>query len=64
MVSWVDNLVRPMLISAGTRIPFLLVFFGVIGGAMAFGLIGLFLGPIILSVVLTVWREWTQAHAF
>ncbi len=64
VVSWVDNLVRPMLISAGTRIPFLLVFFGVIGGAMAFGLIGLFLGPIILSVVLTVWREWTQAHAF
>lgn len=63
VVSWIDNLVRPMVISAGTRIPFLLVFFGVIGGAMAFGLIGLFLGPIILSVLLTVWREWTEAVA-
>ena len=63
VVSWVDNLVRPMVISAGTRIPFLLVFFGVIGGIMAFGLIGLFLGPIILSVLLTVWREWTDLHA-
>jgi len=61
VVSWIDNLIRPMVISAGTRIPFLLVFFGVVGGAMAFGLIGLFLGPIILSVLLTVWREWTGA---
>ena len=63
VVSWIDNLIRPMVISAGTRIPFLLVFFGVIGGAMAFGLIGLFLGPIILSVLLTVWREWTETAA-
>jgi predicted PurR-regulated permease PerM len=63
VVSWIDNLIRPMVISAGTRIPFLLVFFGVVGGAMAFGLIGLFLGPIILSVLLTVWREWTETVA-
>jgi predicted PurR-regulated permease PerM len=63
VVSWIDNLVRPLVISAGTRIHFLLVFFGVLGGAMAFGLIGLFLGPIILSVLLTVWREWTEAVA-
>jgi len=62
-VSLVDNLVRPVVISATTRIPFLLVFFGVIGGAMAFGLIGLFLGPILLSVLLTLWREWTEATA-
>ena len=63
VVSWIDNLIRPMVISVGTRIPFLMVFFGVIGGAMAFGLIGLFLGPIILSVLLTVWREWTEKVA-
>jgi len=60
VVSWVDNLVRPMVISASTRIPFLLVFFGVIGGGLAFGLIGLFIGPIILSLLMTVWREWTE----
>ncbi|MFP4561525.1 MAG: AI-2E family transporter [Thiohalorhabdus sp.] len=61
VVSWVDNLIRPMVISASTRIPFLLVFFGVIGGGLAYGLIGLFIGPIILSVLMTVWREWTEA---
>ncbi|MEF8793077.1 AI-2E family transporter [Thiohalorhabdus sp.] len=46
MVSWIDHLIRPTVISVGTRIPFLGVFFGIIGGAMVFGLIGLFLGPI------------------
>ena len=58
VVSWVDNLIRPMVISASTRVPFLLVFFGVVGGAMAFGLIGLFIGPVVLSVLLTLWKEW------
>lgn len=58
VISWVDNLIRPWVISGSTRIPFLLVFFGVLGGLAAFGLIGLFLGPVILSVCLAVWREW------
>ena len=58
VISWVDNLIRPWIISGSTRIPFLLVFFGVLGGLAAFGLIGLFLGPVILSVCLAVWREW------
>ncbi len=58
VISWVDNLIRPWVISGSTRIPFLLVFFGVLGGLVAFGLIGLFLGPVILSVCLAVWREW------
>jgi predicted PurR-regulated permease PerM len=57
-VSWVDNLVRPLVISNATRIPFLLVMFGVLGGIAAFGLVGLFLGPVILAVVMAVWREW------
>jgi predicted PurR-regulated permease PerM len=56
-VSWVDNLIRPLMISSVTRIPFLLVMFGVLGGAAAFGLVGLFLGPIILAVLMAVWRE-------
>ncbi|HZC03245.1 MAG TPA: AI-2E family transporter [Gammaproteobacteria bacterium] len=60
MVSSVDNLVRPMVISGATRIPFLLVTFGVLGGLAAFGLIGLFLGPVILAVLVAVWREWVQ----
>lgn len=61
VVSWVDNLIRPLVISGPTRIPFLLVFLGVLGGLKAFGLIGLFLGPVILAVSIAIWREW-QVH--
>ena len=60
VVSWVDNLIRPMVISSATQIPFLLVMFGVIGGLAAFGLIGMFVGPVIVAVLLAVWREWLE----
>lgn len=60
VVSWVDNLVRPLVISNATRIPFLLVMFGVLGGLAAFGLVGLFIGPVILAVLMAVWREWLE----
>lgn len=59
VVSQLDNLLRPMLINSVSPIPFLLVLFGVLGGLLAFGLIGLFIGPIVLAVVWAVWREWT-----
>jgi predicted PurR-regulated permease PerM len=58
VVSWIDNLIRPLVISNQTRIPFLLVMFGVLGGLGAFGLVGLFVGPVILAVLLSIWREW------
>ncbi|MDP2164263.1 MAG: AI-2E family transporter [Hydrogenophaga sp.] len=57
-VSWIDNLVRPWVISGVSNIPFLLVLFGVLGGLAAFGLIGLFVGPVILAILLALWREW------
>lgn len=60
VVSWVDNLIRPLAISGPTRIPFLLVFLCVLGGLNAFGLIGLFLGPVLLAVSLAIWREWLE----
>jgi predicted PurR-regulated permease PerM len=63
VISWVDNLVRPMVISSATRIPFLLVMFGVLGGVAAFGLIGLFIGPVILAVLMAVWHEWLEEHS-
>jgi len=56
-----DNLLRPLLISNATRVPFLLVMFGVFGGMAAFGLVGAFVGPIILAMGLAVWREWATA---
>lgn len=58
VVSTVDNLIRPLVISGASKIPFLVVMFGVLGGLAAFGIIGLFLGPIILAVLLAVWQAW------
>ncbi|GAB7524145.1 AI-2E family transporter [Paraburkholderia sp. 2C] len=63
VVSSVDNLIRPLVISSATRIPFLLVVFGVLGGLAAFGLIGLFIGPVILAVLIAVWRGWLEQQA-
>jgi predicted PurR-regulated permease PerM len=61
VVSGIDNVLRPYLIGGATQAPFLLVFFGVLGGLASFGLIGLFVGPTVLAVVLAVWREWANA---
>ena len=63
VVSWVDNLIRPIVISNATQIPFLLVMFGVLGGVAAFGLVGLFIGPVVLAVMMAVWREWLGQQA-
>jgi predicted PurR-regulated permease PerM len=62
VVSWMDNLVRPLVISNATRMPFLLVVFGILGGVLAFGLVGLFVGPVLLAVSLALWREWLEQH--
>lgn len=61
VVSQIDNIVRPIVISASTRISFLLVLIGVLGGLLAFGLIGIFLGPIVLAISMAVWREWATS---
>jgi predicted PurR-regulated permease PerM len=53
-----DNVLRPLLISNATRVPFLMVMFGVLGGMSAFGLVGAFAGPIILAMGLAAWHEW------
>ncbi|WP_027158368.1 AI-2E family transporter [Methylobacter luteus] len=58
VVSTVDNVVRPLAISGASRVPFLIVMFGVFGGLTAFGVIGIFLGPVILAVLRAVWQEW------
>jgi predicted PurR-regulated permease PerM len=58
VIGGTDHFVRPLLISRGAQIPFLIVLFGVLGGLAAFGFVGLFIGPVILAVLLAVWREW------
>lgn len=57
-VSSIDNLVKPWLISQGSRMPFILIFFGVLGGVLAFGFVGVFLGPTLLAVGFRIVRDW------
>lgn len=63
IVGAVDNLLRPYLISRGSKLPFLLVFFGIIGGVATFGILGLFLGPVLLALGLALTREWLEMQA-
>jgi predicted PurR-regulated permease PerM len=58
VVSSVDNFVKPMIISRGSALPFVLVLLGVLGGAWAFGFVGVFLGPVLLAVGYALLKEW------
>ncbi|MDS0862669.1 AI-2E family transporter [Burkholderia pseudomultivorans] len=53
-----EHFVRPVLIGGSARLPFLLVLFGILGGAETFGLIGLFVGPALMTVLTMLWTEW------
>ena len=64
IVSTLDNVVRPLVISGASRVPFLVVMFGVLGGLTAFGVVGLFLGPMILAVLLAVWQAWLEQQEY
>jgi len=54
----IDNVVRPILIKKGADLPLLLILVGVIGGLVSFGLIGIFVGPVVLAVSYTLLRAW------
>jgi predicted PurR-regulated permease PerM len=58
-----DNFLRPVLIKRGADLPLLLVFGGVVGGLLAFGLIGIFVGPVVLAVADALLRAWMDAGA-
>ena len=60
-VANVDNVIKPWIISQGSDMPFILIFFGVLGGAVTFGFIGVFLGPTLLAVGWRVIEEWASA---
>ena len=55
-----DHFVRPVLIGNSTRLPFFWVLLSIFGGLESFGLIGLFLGPAIMSILMTMWREGAE----
>jgi predicted PurR-regulated permease PerM len=58
VVTLLDNVLRPMLIKRGADLPLLLIFGGVIGGLITFGLIGIFVGPVVLAVTYTLLENW------
>ena len=60
VVSSVDNVIRSWFLSGAVRIPFLLGLFGILGGLLAFGAVGAFLGPVVIGLALTLWRQWAS----
>ena len=62
-VSGVDNVLKPYLISRGSKLPLILVFLGVLGGVVAFGFVGVFLGPTLLALGYTLVLEWIAGTA-
>ena len=60
VVSALDNILRPVLIKRGADLPLLLIFAGVIGGMLGFGLIGIFVGPVVLAVTYTLLEAWIE----
>ena len=63
LISGVDNVVKPLLISRGSSLPFILVLLGVMGGVLAFGFVGLFIGPTLLAVGMGLLRNYTAQQA-
>jgi predicted PurR-regulated permease PerM len=58
----IDNFIRPVLIRRGANLPLLLIFAGVIGGLIALGIIGLFVGPVVLTVTYTLLKAWVSGE--
>jgi len=61
-VGTIDNFLRPFLIQRAAHLPLLMIFAGVVGGLISFGLVGIFLGPVVLAVVYTLLKAWIAAE--
>lgn len=56
----VDKTIRPTLIGGPVKLPFLPTFFGLIGGVKTMGVVGLFVGPVLMALLVAIWREWLR----
>jgi len=56
----VDKTIRPMLVGGPVKLPFLPTFFGLIGGVKTMGIVGLFVGPVLMALLVSMWREWQR----
>jgi predicted PurR-regulated permease PerM len=57
-----DNVVQPAVIGGAVKLPFLLALIGAFGGLAEMGLVGLFIGPVVMAALLLVWREWIRPN--
>ena len=60
LISGIDNVIKPLLISRGSNLPFVLVLIGVFGGVVAFGFVGIFIGPTLMAIGYTLAQRWTN----
>lgn len=60
LISGIDNIIKPLLIGRGSSMPFLLAMLGVLGGVLAFGFVGIFIGPTLLAVGFNLLQQWTS----
>ncbi|MDD4928344.1 MAG: AI-2E family transporter [Gallionella sp.] len=58
LISGVDNVLKPLIISRNSNLPFILILFGVMGGVLAFGFVGIFIGPTLLAIGFSLTQEW------
>lgn len=56
----VDKTVRPRLVGGPIKLPFLPTFFGLVGGVKTMGFLGLFIGPVLMALIVSIWREWIR----
>jgi predicted PurR-regulated permease PerM len=56
----VDKTLRPRLVGGPIKLPFLPTFFGLIGGVKTMGFLGLFIGPVLMALLVAIWREWLR----
>jgi predicted PurR-regulated permease PerM len=54
----VDKTLRPRLVGGPVKLPFLPTFFGLVGGVTTMGFVGLFIGPVLMALIVALWREW------
>lgn len=59
----VDKTIRPVLVGGPVKLPFLPTFFGLIGGVKTMGIVGLFVGPVLMALLVSIWREWQREIA-
>jgi predicted PurR-regulated permease PerM len=56
----VDKTLRPRLVGGPVKLPFLPTFFGLVGGVQTMGIVGLFIGPVLMALLVAIWREWIR----